>query len=88
MTIGRSNDGADVVRDSAFGSWDGTGQLAEEEEDVLKEAFFAPSDAEMLPALFEALSRAAEMNPEPGEDDDGMVGEAQGLGGAVLEMGR
>eukprot|EP00903_Cladosiphon_okamuranus_P010146 g9607.t1 len=45
-------------------------QLAVEEEDVLKEAFFSPSDGEgaTLQALFDAFSKAAELNPEPGEE--------------------
>lgn len=54
-----------------------------EEEDVLKEAFFAPSDGEgaTLQALFEAFSQAAEMNPEVGE-------EPEGEGELVLDHGR
>lgn len=62
-----------------------------EEEDVLKEAFFAPSDGEMLPAMFEAFSRAAEMNPEPGDHDhDDEHGDASGgpEEGVVLDHGR
>ncbi|CAN0403072.1 unnamed protein product, partial [Discosporangium mesarthrocarpum] len=41
--------------------------LAEEEEDVLKEAFFSPEDSEQLQGLFDTFSRAAEMNPDPPE---------------------
>lgn len=61
-------------------------QLAVEEEDVLKEAFFAPSDSEgaTLQALFEAFSKAAELNPEPGEEGD----QAQGEGNLVFDHGR
>ncbi|CBJ33675.1 conserved unknown protein [Ectocarpus siliculosus] len=59
-------------------------QLAVEEEDVLKEAFFAPSDGEAatLQALFEAFSKAAELNPEPGDEGAG-AGEEEGLGGGA-----
>lgn len=61
-------------------------QLAVEEEDVLKEAFFAPSDKEgaTLQALFEAFSSAAELNPEPGQEAE----EPQGAGGLVFDHGR
>lgn len=59
-----------------------------EEEDVLKEAFFSPSDGEgaTLQALFEAFSKAAELNPEPGEE----AGEEppQGEGELVFDHGR
>ena len=63
-------------------------QLAVEEEDVLKEAFFAPRDREgaTLQALFEAFSTAAEMNPGLGEDEDGE--EPQGEGELVFDHGR
>lgn len=61
-------------------------QLAVEEEDVLKEAFFAPSDGDgaTLQALFEAFSQAAEMNPEVGEDGE----EPEGEGELVFDDGR
>lgn len=55
-----------------------------EEEDVLKEAFFAPGDGEMLQVLFEAFSQAAELNPEPGGEQE----EPQGEGGLVFDHGR
>ncbi|CAM9447904.1 unnamed protein product, partial [Choristocarpus tenellus] len=42
-------------------------QLAEEEEDLLKEVFFAPGDKEQLQPMFDAFSRAAELNPDPME---------------------
>lgn len=64
-----------------------------EEEDVLKEAFFAPSDGEAatLQALFEAFSKAAELNPEPGDEGAG-AGEEEELGGGgaglVFDHGR
>lgn len=58
-----------------------------EEEDVLKEAFFSPSDGEgaTLQALFEAFSKAAELNPEPGEEAGE---EPHGEGGLVFDHGR
>ncbi|CAM9224297.1 unnamed protein product [Phaeothamnion confervicola] len=46
----------------------------DEDDDVLKEAFFAPSDETLLSLLFAAFSRAAELNPdlpEAGGDDFG-----------------
>lgn len=64
-------------------------QLSVEEEDVLKEAFFSPSDGESatLQALFEAFSKAAELNPDLGED--GMSGEGrEGAGDLVFDHGR
>lgn len=69
-------------------------QLAEQEEDVLKEAFFSPSDAEMLQAMFDAFSQAAELNPEDGDDDDEELGDGEegrgesGGGSLVFEHGR
>lgn len=36
----------------------------------MKEAFFSPRDAETLQALFNAFSKAAELNPGDGDDDD------------------
>ncbi|KAJ8600075.1 hypothetical protein CTAYLR_001881 [Chrysophaeum taylorii] len=39
------------------------------------ELFLAPSDPEALPALFDAFSRAAELNPD--DEEDGMAGLAQ-----------
>lgn len=66
-----------------------------EEEDVLKEAFFAPSDGEAvtLQALFEAFSKAAELNPEPGDEGAGADEEGEELGGGgggglVFDHGR
>ena len=58
-----------------------------EEEDVLKEAFFSPSDGEgaTLQALFDAFSKAAELNPEPGEEAGE---EPQGEGELVFDHGR
>ena len=58
-----------------------------EEEDVLKEAFFSPSDGEgtTLQALFEAFSKAAELNPEPGEEAGE---EPHGEGELVFDHGR
>lgn len=64
------------------------GQLAEEEEDVLKEAFFSPSDGEMLQALFDAFSHAAELNPEEEEGDGDEEGVGGGDGGLVFDHGR
>lgn len=60
-----------------------------EEEDVLKEAFFSPGDGEAatLQALFEAFSKAAELNPEPGEE--GVPGGGrEGEGELVFDQGR
>lgn len=58
-----------------------------EEEDVLQEAFFSPSDGEgaTLQALFDAFSKAAELNPEPGEEAGE---EPHGEGELVLDHGR
>lgn len=55
---------------------------------MLKEAFFAPADGEgvTLQALFEALSTAAELNPEPTQE--GGEGEMQGAGDLVFDNGR
>ena len=65
-------------------------QLAVEEEDVLKEAFFAPADGEgaTLQALFEALSTAAELNPEPTQEGGEMQMQGAGAGDLVFDNGR
>lgn len=62
---------------------------------MLKEAFFSPSDTEMLQAMFDAFSQAAELNPEDGDDDDDELGDGEegrgeggGGGGLVFEHGR
>lgn len=57
-----------------------------DEEDVLKEAFFSPSDGEgaTLQAMFEAFSEAAELNPEPGQEGE----EAMGEGELMFDHGR
>lgn len=54
---------------------------------MLKEAFFSPSDGEgaRLQALFDAFSKAAELNPEPGEEAGE---EPQGEGELVFDHGR
>ena len=65
-------------------------QLAVEEEDVLKEAFFAPADEEgaTLQALFEALSTAAELCPEPTQEGEEMQMQGAGAGDLVFDNGR
>ena len=47
------------------------------DDDAVSELFVVPADAAALELLFDALSRAAEMNPDSDEsdgDDDGMIG--------------
>ena len=47
------------------------------DDDAVSELFVVPADAAALEPLFDALSRAAEMNPDSDEsdgDDDGMIG--------------